>query len=88
MRRWLLGLAILSSALIGIVLGALNPESVSLDLVLFDWQASLGTVVAMAAGSGIFLGFVFAAGLLLPVGRSRRVQREKTSEASKSLTNA
>ena len=84
----MLGLAVLASAVIGIVLGALNPESVSLDLVLFDWQASLGTVIAMAAGSGILVGFVFAAGLFLPIRRSRRGQREKTSEASKSLTNA
>ncbi|MBL36970.1 MAG: hypothetical protein CMP07_01030 [Xanthomonadales bacterium] len=88
MWRWLLGLAVIMGAVIGIFLGALNPEPVTLELVFFQWTASLGAVVALSASAGLALGFAFAAMLMLFRRRSRQTAPARTPEASKSLTDA
>ena len=88
MWRWLLGLALILGAVVGIFLGALNPEPVTLELVFFQWTASLGAIVALSACAGLALGFAFAAMLMLFRRRSRRISPARTPEASKSLTDA
>lgn len=87
MWRWLLGLAIVAGALFGVILGALNPDPVTLELVFLEWTASLGAVIALSAGVGLALGFALAVVLLMfrrPAGRNRP---PRTSEASQSLTD-
>jgi len=88
MWRWLLGLAVILGAVFGIILGALNPDPVTLELVFIQWTASLGTVVALSVCAGLVLGFAFAAMLTLFRRRSRRTAPERSPEASKSLTDA
>ncbi|MDT8437794.1 MAG: lipopolysaccharide assembly protein LapA domain-containing protein [Wenzhouxiangellaceae bacterium] len=70
MRRWLLALAILTGTAGGIVLGALNPQTVQLELLVWQWSASLGAVFAAALGLGLLVGVLI--GLLL--GRHRRAR--------------
>lgn len=88
MWRWLLGLAVILGAAVGIVLGALNPDQVTLELVFIQWTASLGAVVALSACVGLVLGFAFAGSLMLLRRRPRRTAPTGRSEASKSLTDA
>lgn len=88
MWRWLLGIAVILGAVVGILLGALNPEPVTLKLVFIQWSASLGAIVALSACAGLVAGFVFAAMLTLFRRRSRRAAPAQTPGASKSLTNA
>lgn len=88
MWRWLLGLAVILGAVVGIFLGALNPDPVTLELVFVQWTASLGAVVALSACAGLVVGFAFAAMLMLFRPRSKRSGPEKLPEASKSLTDA
>jgi len=88
MWRWLLGLALVLGALTGIVLGALNPDPVTLELAFMQWSASLGAVVALAACSGLVLGFAAAMLLLAFRRRPPRGTSVKSSEASKSPVDA
>lgn len=88
MWRWLLGFAVILGALIGIFLGALNPDPVTLELVFVQWTASLGAVVALSACAGLVIGLVFAAIFMVFRSRSRRTVPARTPEASKSLTDA
>jgi len=88
MWRWLLGIAVILGAVVGIFLGALNPDPVTLELVFIQWTASLGAIVALAACAGLVLGVAFAAMLMLFRRRSRRTAPARTPEASKSLTDA
>lgn len=88
MWRWLLGLAILAGVATGVVLGALNPDPVTLRLAIFEWTATLGAVVAASAGAGFLLGLLMAAVLMAFRRKSRRTRLERTPEASQSLTDA
>lgn len=75
MVRWLLGLIVVLGAAGGLVLGALNPAQVDLDLGLFEWTASLGAIVALAAAIGVAAGLlcgVLAGRFLLGPKQSRR----------------
>jgi uncharacterized membrane protein YciS (DUF1049 family) len=56
MWRWLLGIALLLGVALGVMFGALNPETITLDVVAFEWTATLGTVVTLAFAAGIFIG--------------------------------
>jgi len=88
MWRWLIGLALIVGALAGIVLGALNPDAVTLELAFMQWTASLGAVVALSGGAGLVIGFL--AGTMMP-GLRRRPHRGRSvqsSEASKSPFDA
>ncbi|HKL53392.1 MAG TPA: LapA family protein [Wenzhouxiangellaceae bacterium] len=88
MWRWLLGLAVILGAVIGVFLGALNPDPVTLELVFIQWTASLGAIVALSICVGAVLGFAFAAMLMLFRRHPRPSAPAKTPEASKSLTDA
>lgn len=87
MWRWLLGLAIVAGAVAGVLLGALNPEPVTLDLAIVEWTASLGAIIALAVGTGLVLGFLFALMLNMFRRRSHRSVAPGSSEAGKSLSN-
>jgi len=88
MWRWLLAVAVILGAAAGILLGALNPNPVTLELVFFQWSASLGAIVALSACAGLVLGFVLTATLMLFRRGSGRHAPARTPEASKSLTDA
>lgn len=87
MWRWLLGLAIVAGAAIGVLLGALNPDPVTLNLVFFKPTAALGALVVLSACAGLIIGFVSAAAVMMFRRRSRREKPARPSEASTSLTD-
>ncbi|MBS3743024.1 MAG: LapA family protein [Wenzhouxiangellaceae bacterium] len=88
MWRWLLGLALILGVIAGIVLGALNPDPVTLELAFVQWTASLGAVVALSAGAGLVFGFAAATVLLAFRRRKHRGQSMQSSEASESPFDA
>ena len=65
MWRWLLGIVLVVSVAAGIVIGALNPEPVALDLALFQWTAPAGIVIVVACAAGFALGAIVAVLALL-----------------------
>lgn len=69
MLRWGLALIILLGLALGLALGVLNADPVTLDLGLLRWTASLGAVVAATAGLGLLLGLLLGA---LVIGSGRR----------------
>lgn len=71
MWRWLLGIVIVVSVAAGIVIGALNPEPVALDLALFHWAAPAGIVLVVACAVGFVLGVIVAGIALLLRPRTR-----------------
>lgn len=81
MVRWLLGLIVVLGAAGGLVLGALNPGQVMLDLGLFEWSASLGAVVALAVAIGVCVGLlvgILAGRFLLGTRTARRASEPGT----------
>lgn len=86
MWRWLLGLAVILGAVIGIALGALNPDPVTLELVVLQWTTSLGAVAAISACAGLIAGFALAAVLMLVRRRAGRLSAAGFAEAGKSAT--
>lgn len=88
MGRWLLGIAVILSAGIGVVLGALNPQTVTLELAFIRWTASLGAIVALSACAGLVFGFSFAFIVTLFSRGFRRKSPAQPPEARQSLTDA
>lgn len=58
MFRWLLLLAVLLSALIGLVVGVLNPDPVTLDLGVFTPSLPLGAMLLLGFGAGVAVGML------------------------------
>jgi len=87
MRHWLLALAVIAGALAGILLGALNPESVTLELFFIEWTASLGAIVAISGAAGLIAGFSIFAVLRMVGGWSRATRPTTKPGASKKLDN-
>lgn len=73
MVRWLLVIALLLGSAGGVVLGALNPDPVELNLLFWRWRASLGAVFAAGIGLGL------SAGLLIGFVLRRRSGKPTTS---------
>jgi len=71
MWRWLLGIALLVGIALGVVFGALNPETVTLNLLALEWTATLGTIVTLAFCAGAVVGAV-SMGILRLLHRPRR----------------
>lgn len=81
MLRWLLGLCVVAGVAVGILLGALNPEPVVLDLGFRSIRISLGATVAGAAVSGFLAGLLFA--LLLGIFRPGRGSSQRDSRVAR-----
>ncbi len=77
MVRWVLGLCILAGIGAGLLLGALNPDPIALDLGVWQLRAPLGAVVAAAALAGALGGLLLA--LLLRLVRPRNKSASQAS---------
>jgi uncharacterized integral membrane protein len=75
MLRWSLGVVLILGIGSGILVGALNPESVALDLGLMRWSAPLGMIVVAAFAAGLVSAGVVAGLAGLIGGRRRRAPR-------------
>jgi len=82
MFRWLLLFFFLAAVVAGLVVGVLNPQTVSLDLLAFNLGAPLGALVLAALVAGILLGLVLAAVLFVLPSRLSRRGRTKSSAES------
>ena len=90
MYRWLLLFFFLAAVVAGLVIGVLNPQSVTLDLVTVSLDFPLGALVLTALSFGILLGLILAAVLfVLPSRLARRGQgKETASSGMTDQTNA
>ena len=88
MWRWLLALAVISGAVIGVFLGALNPDRVTVELAFIRWTASLGSVVALSACAGLVAGFTLAMVFMMARRRARPTVPATTSEVGKRRADA
>ena len=70
MLRWLFALIVVAGVALGLLLGVLNADPVTLDLGAFRWTASLGAVVAASTGAGLLIGLLLG-GLVSRGGRKR-----------------
>jgi uncharacterized integral membrane protein len=85
--RWLIGAVVVLGVSAGIVIGALNPEPVVLDLAAFQWSASLGTIAVAAFSVGLIAGVAAAA--IAGLFRSRkRPPQASAGTVEKRLDNA
>ncbi len=82
MFRWLLLFFFLAAVVVGLVIGVLNPQSVSLDLLIASLSFPLGALVLAALAVGILLGLVLAALLFVLPGRVARRSQAKASAES------
>jgi putative membrane protein len=70
--RWLIALLCLA---VGIVVGALNPQPVALDLGVATLHSTLGVCILLALLLGVIVGgLVLAASVVLPL--RQRLRRE------------
>jgi len=70
--RWLIALMCLA---VGIVVGALNPQPVALDLGITTLHSTLGVCILLALLLGVIVGgLVLAASVVLPL--RQRLRRE------------
>lgn len=58
MYRWVLLLSVLVAAGLGLVVGVLNPDPVSLDLALVEPELPLGGLVLSVFALGVVLGLL------------------------------
>jgi putative membrane protein len=73
--RWLIALLCLA---VGIVVGALNPQPVALDLGVTTLHSTLGVCILLALLLGVVVGgLVLAASVVLPL--RQRLRRETRS---------
>lgn len=72
MLRWLFALIVLAGVALGLILGVLNADPVTLDLGVIRWTASLGAIVAAATGAGLLFGIVLG-GLAARSGARKHV---------------
>jgi len=72
MWRWLLALVALAALAAGIGLGALNPQTVSIDLAFASFAAPLGGALVASLVTGIAVGVVVGAAGMLVMRRRRR----------------
>lgn len=69
--------------IVGIVLGALNPTSVAVDLGLFHIRAGLGVILLCTLLAGVLVGgLAMTASVVLPLRRELRHRRKSAPERS------
>ena len=82
MYRWLLLFLVLAAVVAGLVIGVLNPQTVTLDLLAISLNFPLGALVLAALAVGILLGLILAAVLfVLPSRLARRSQAKPSVES-------
>jgi len=80
MFRWLLILVVLLASVAGLVLGVLNADAVSFDLIIREVRMPLGALVLSALAVGLVLGLILAWLLFwIPA----RLTRDKPSDSDK-----
>jgi uncharacterized membrane protein YciS (DUF1049 family) len=88
MLRWLLVIVLVVGVAAGIVVGALNPDLVDVDLAVVEWTASLGTVLVVAFSAGFLLGIAAFGFLSLLRAPGRRKKASTGAASGKQLENA
>jgi lipopolysaccharide assembly protein A len=69
--------------IVGVVLGALNPTSVAVDLGLFQVRAGVGVILLCTLLAGVLVGgLVMTASVVLPLRRELRRGRKVGQESS------
>jgi uncharacterized membrane protein YciS (DUF1049 family) len=82
MFRWIVLIACLLAALLGLAVGVMNPEPVSLRLFDFQLSLALGSLVVIVFIAGLALGLLLFLLLFhLPSRWSRRGRRVKSGSA-------
>lgn len=78
MRRWVLLIVVILAVVLGLLVGILNDEVVTLDILVTSLQASLGLVVMAAFAIGLLLGVtaIWVLRVLPMQFRIKRLQRE------------
>lgn len=87
MFRWLLILLVLAAAVTGLVVGVLNADAVSLDLLVFQVSLPLGALVLLALAVGLLTGLVLAWLLFYLPGRLQRSNRSRSKDKGTELTH-
>ncbi len=82
MFRWLLLFFFLAAVVAGLVIGVLNPQTVTLDLLVISLNFPLGALVMAALAAGILLGLILAAVLFVLPSRLAHRGRAKASAES------
>lgn len=77
MYRWLLILLVLAAVVAGLVVGVLNAELATLDLLAAELSLPLGALVLLAFGLGVLGGLALAWLLFLLPGRFKRSTRSR-----------
>lgn len=77
MFRWLLILLVLAAAVAGLIVGVLNADIVSLDLLMLEVSLPLGALVLLALALGLVVGLALAWLLFFLPGRLRRASRSR-----------
>ncbi|RFF26369.1 MULTISPECIES: lipopolysaccharide assembly protein LapA domain-containing protein [unclassified Wenzhouxiangella] len=87
MFRWLLILLVLLAAVAGLLIGVLNADAVTLNLLAFQVSLPLGALVLLALVLGLLVGLVLAWLLFFLPGRLRRSNRSRSNEKGTDLTD-
>ena len=83
MYRWLLLVALFLAALAGLAIGVLNPEPVSVQLLLLAPSLPLGALILLAFGVGVLLGQLL---VWLLFDLPARLRRRLNSKANRGPT--
>ncbi len=77
-------LAAIACLVVGIAVGALNPQSIALDLGFATFRASLGVTVLVALLAGVVLGgLILTVSTVLPL--RQRLRRAATNKPAASV---
>ena len=83
MYRWLLLIAVFIAALVGLAVGVLNPDPVTLELALITPTYPLGAMILVAFGVGVVIGLILFWLLFdLPARVRRRMHSKETQGAN------
>lgn len=72
MFRWFLLVLVLVAVAAGLLVGVLNPDSVELDFLIFEFSAPLGATVLAALVAGVLVGLLLALVMFIVPGRLGR----------------
>lgn len=88
MFRWLVLVLVLAAVIAGLVVGVLNPDSVTVDLVIARLSFPLGALMLMAVGAGVLLGLVLAWVMFVIPGRISRRRVVAPKSGSRGLARS